>query len=284
MTIRCYYSVVRYVPDDLRDEAINIGVIVEPQGPEKGTTRICSFSANFSRAARLDQSLDRRTLDNILRSSIERLSTQVRTQTLQTLVERYSGGQVQLTGPRLSYTDNIQNELKQLKEKFVVELAPTRELGFTEPRLRQEVKDVLRHRLQSWRPDVVKFSGKGKKLVYAGKLAGHEFDFAFESAQWLNVFRCITFDVKGYAEKISETKVLAYDARDIKDAQRPIQVSSVLYPPKHHVNGNVPAIYEAEAILKREGIGTFDFSKEDDRNGLVTIAETRIREVPAPTR
>jgi hypothetical protein len=271
MPTRCYYSVVRYVPDDIREEGINIGVVLESQDAHSDEP-LHAFTRNFSRVVRLDSSLDRRELQQVLGALLARLKHHLKTARLCDLLPKYSGGPLRLTPPRLSITDNLANELKQLRALFVTDRASTRELGFTEPRLLQDVKTVIAGAVPAW-PEVVRFARRGQRLVYNGSRAEHEFDLAIHSNERVDVFRCISFDVKGYTEKIDAAKVLTYDARDFKDSS--IRVSSVLYPPQHYLNGHAAAFQEATAILQGDGIPTFDFSKEDDRKGLVSIVQSR---------
>jgi Protein of unknown function (DUF3037) len=115
------YSIVRFVPNEIRDESVNIGVILE----DRQQSRLYSaFALNFSRVAKLDGSLPRSTLERFLKSYIERLThyTLDGETSLTSLVEWYSAGKVQLTVPRSTILrTTAEDEMRSLQQLFLDE-------------------------------------------------------------------------------------------------------------------------------------------------------------------
>lgn len=283
MPTRCYYSVVRYVPDDLRDEAVNIGVLLEAQS--QPPRRFVVFANSSGRAASLDPTLERSTIEKLISTFKERLESHAQGDTLKHLVERYSGGRFQLTIPRLSVADDVGAELELLKRQFVLEDEHDRELGCTVSRLRQEIRQLLHQALHRIPDDVIQFKRRGRPLLYRGKTDEHEFDVVLKSPAHTDLVRCITFDVRGYSGRVDAAKVLVYDYDDIRAAKLSgVKVVSVLYPPERFVNGNVKAFETAEQILESKGIPTYDFSKKSDREGFIKIAKRRAQEAGVSLR
>ena len=279
----CHYSVIRYVPDDLRDESVNIGVIIQNDAENRC---LAEFSSNLVRASSIDPALERESVEQIVRLSERRLQELCKKHNLSEIVGFHSSGRIRLTQPRFCRADDVQDELKQLTESFIVSDSAQRVLGQTERRLVRNVKEDLKARISRLPERVISFRKKNSPILYEGKTGQHYFDIAFHSPFETDLIRCISFDVKADAEKVNEAKVLSFDARDIWEAHKDarVKVLAVVLPPQRIQNGNLAAFQLASRILDDSEIPTYDFSLQSGREGLAKVAQSRIAEASSPAR
>src|ERR1051325_8527808 len=113
MPQRGQYCVVRYVPDAIRNESVNIGVVVEA-GVNGGRSTECKFAESLTRAAKLDPSLKSISVERIIRGALEQIENECNAFTLADFLENYTGGKIQFTQPRVTILDDLKSELAQL--------------------------------------------------------------------------------------------------------------------------------------------------------------------------
>lgn len=274
--INCYYSVVRYVPDVVRDEGINIGVALEAGNNGHKSIKIL-FTEDYQRAARLDPHFTTRTLEKILSSSAQRITQQAAGGRLELsdLIANYSGGRIQFTEPRITAVDDPNTEIEDLYSRFVYEQRVEREHGKSDSTLKREVKDVFtKHGIDH---TYLKYGTYKEPILVQGQRAKYEFDLKLEVNGTLDLFRCISFDVDDYHAKVGAAKVLAYDSRDIREASPQVEIVSILQPPvRYTVEPKVEAFREARAILQHEGVRAFNFASNEDRGRLVKRVQQRV--------
>lgn len=274
--ISYYYSVVRYVPDVVRDEGINIGVALQARDNGHETVKLL-FTDNYRRAARLDPHFTSRTLEKILSSSARQITQQaaggrVR---LDDLIANYSGGRIQFTEPRITVVDDPAAEIEDLYSRFVYEQRSEREHGKGDSTLKREVRDVFtEHGIDH---TYLKYGTYKEPILMRGRRAKYEFDLKLEVNGTLDLFRCISFDVDDYQAKVGAAKVLAYDSRDIKEASPQAEIISILQPPTKDIGEpKEEAFGEARTILRHEGVEAFNFASSKDRRRLVKMVERHV--------
>jgi hypothetical protein len=264
-----YYSIIRYVPDIIRDECINIGVILET-GENGDRARHLLITDKFNRAAKIDPNLKNAVVERIIRNALAQIDRETGNMTLDDLVENYSASKVQFSLPRLTIADNLEQEIRELFTQFVVEEKEERHHGITEPILRKEVRGGLaQHGINGGR---VQFSTNKTPLLVRGKRATHSFDISVQVNSHHDYIRCISFDVDNYALKLDAAKVLVYDAKDVKEKYERADVISILYPPKTQRGKKPEEMFrEARTILKDEGVLAFNFDSPKDRKELLEV-------------
>ncbi len=264
-----YYSIVRYVPDVVRDEGVNIGVVLEAEGEGQRTKELL-FTKNYKRAALLDPYFTGRALDKILRSSIGQImkyagDTEL---DLNELAANYSGSRIQLTQPRITFADDPKKEVKDLYSQFVYEQEAEREHGKSDQTLKKEVRNIFsEHGINH---GSLKYSTPTNPLRVKGKRTTHGFDLSVDTDGHTDLFRCISFDVDDFYSKLDAAKVLTYDARDVREETPQVDIISVLYRPiRNPLQQKKEAFQESRDILQDEGIETFDFASMEDRDQLL---------------
>ncbi len=276
MLIKCYYSVVRYVPNSLRDESINLGVVLEAY-EEQPRQKLYRFVENYHRAAKIDPKLKGAMLERAIKPSLERVATEADNTnfTLSDIIANFAGGRVQLTQPRLAMTKNLEAELEKLYGRFVVEEKDERQHGISETSLKKDVRNVfVNHGIDARR---LEYGTPQRPLLVEGKKARHEFDFKVRVNGFFDLMRCISFDVEDYEAKVNAAKELVYEANDVKERREKANIISILQPPTRLVEEDrVSAFKDAREILRGEGVLAFDFASRQDRGKLLALVEEHI--------
>ena len=108
--IPCKYSVVKYVADDVRDEPINVGIIIQDKDNQHNN---CKFITRFSRIRTADEE------PAFLKSVIEKIKEENSKETkIDDLVIKYTG-KIRLSPPRVTLADDLHKEVKMLFDRFV---------------------------------------------------------------------------------------------------------------------------------------------------------------------
>lgn len=266
MPLTSYYSVVRYVPDIIRDEGINIGILLEA-GTNGDREFAYSFTESFQRAAKIDPHVKTTALEKIIRSAIEQIVIAAGDHTLEELATRHAGGKIQITQPRLTLAENIDAELQELFDQFVWEDRDERRQGVTEVKLRQRVVQALFH--GGIEETKVRVNKPTDPVEVRGKKFNHTFDMSVQANGHPDFIKCLSFDVEHHAEKIESAKALIFDNFDIKSQDESVGVYSILYPPKIRAAERHQSFLEARAILRDQSIPTFDFDVPEEQNRFI---------------
>jgi hypothetical protein len=156
--MQAIYAVIRYIPSILREEFVNVGVIlVCPEAAYQGVLALPSFNKDQRRLSALEN-----TDGHFVQHAITKLSNAATNRTFHELVGRDSAPEglltapglsnlqrsyhnnIQLTKPRTALTESPQATLEQLYRTFVAELeaeAPRRTI--TREKMRAEVTKVF---------------------------------------------------------------------------------------------------------------------------------------------
>lgn len=266
MSLTSYYSIVRYVPDVLRDEGINIGVILEAglNGDRQVAFR---FTESFQRAAKIDPFLSTQALERTIQSALDQILGRFSDSTLEQVAASHSGGKIQFTEPRLTLVDNLESEIAELYGQFVWDDAEHRHVGVGERTLRKDVAELLI--TSGINPDQFTVKTPTRPIRVKGRKFQHSFDVRVQLNGHPDYLRCISFDVDNHLEKLESTKALIFDARDVRDADSDAKVMSILYPPKTPERAHQESFGEAQAILKYQKIPAFNFDRPDDKEDFL---------------
>jgi hypothetical protein len=269
MSLTGYYSVVRYVPDIIRDEGVNIGVVLQV-GVEGESNVVYHFTENFQRAAKIDPDLTTNILERNVRHALDQIIEESESLELDQIITNHSGGKIQFTQPRLTLVEesNIKQEIRELYEQFVWEEIEARKIGVTETKLRQKVVAALRR--EGINGERVKVNRPSDPVRIKGRRFNHTFDMSIQLNGHPDFIRCLSFDVEHHESKLESAKALIFDATDIRANRDDVRVMSILYPPKtQHIAERMESFKEAQAILQDERIPAFNFEADSDWNALL---------------
>jgi len=264
MPLTSFYSIVRYVPNLIRDEGINIGVVLEI-GSNGRRTIAHQFTENFQRAAKIDPFIRTSVLERNVKNAVDQILGELDSLSLSRVIESHGGGKIQFTPPRLTLVDHdsIEQEISELYDQFVWEDREARHQGISDIKLRQKVVSTL-YRVDGLDPEKVKVNTKNQPVEVRGDRFNHKFDLSVQFNGRPDFVRLLSFDVEHHLEKLESAKALVFDASDIEAAKQHIGVYSVLYPPKSKVAARRESFLEAQAILRDREIPAFDFNDEQD--------------------
>jgi len=116
--MQCEFFLVRYVPDTVKNEFINIGVVLREAGrPETARVR---FTRDWSRVRCVDPEADTGMLEALENEVRERLSSGVIETTLmmKSLEDSFSN-MLQITEPKACLADSIPAEIEQLSRMYI---------------------------------------------------------------------------------------------------------------------------------------------------------------------
>lgn len=130
--IQCEFLLIRYVPDTVRNEYVNIGVMLQEAGrPETAQVR---FTRDWSRVRCIDPDADTEMLEAFEQELRERFSNSVseRAAMMKTLQDSFSNV-VQITDVKACLAESMPAELEQLSRMYV-ETRKEREMRRTKGR------------------------------------------------------------------------------------------------------------------------------------------------------
>jgi hypothetical protein len=134
----CEFFLVRYVPDVVKGEFVNIGVLLREAEQEKPAQ--VRFTRDWSRVRSIDASADVALLEDLEQEIALRLrngSTATEPKTLLTTFQDSLSNSVQITEPHASLAENLTTEMEQLMRMYVEPLAQSRSQSRSEPRGRR---------------------------------------------------------------------------------------------------------------------------------------------------
>ena len=251
MTIS-HYAVVRYLPDPLREEFINIGVVVISE--ESGIAQ-CRFTSDWHHK----YSINRDHVD-FLKEFAEDLShaltpqgdlfSQEHARLDKTRLEWLAGNwmhAIQFSEVRASVTDDPAAILDQLYTQFVArrpdEVRRERRKTDILTRTQGEMKSVLRERFDDRAPSVT------QRAQIKGQLDIHSCDLAvWNGRPWIGL-NALTFRSARSTEVRQDMSLSAWAVKDVHAAYQDISMAVVLIREDESRN-----MYErAESLLKGAG-------------------------------
>jgi hypothetical protein len=112
----CEFFLFRYVPDVVKGEFINIGVLIRPVNDSHRPS--LRFTCDWSRVQALDHDADTALLEAFGTEISERLKTESADTLLEGLLESLSNS-IQIAGPQACLVDTMEAELDRLMLLFV---------------------------------------------------------------------------------------------------------------------------------------------------------------------
>ncbi len=252
-TMQASYAVIRYMPSILREEFVNVGVIlVCPAATFQRVLALPSFSKEQRRLGALEN-VD----GHFLQHAISKLSDAAKNRTFHELVGRNAAPEglltatglnylqqsyhnnIQLTKPRTALTENPQETLEELFRMFVAEPeVETHRRTITREKMRAEVTKVFnRYELFSKYPNRVMekaqpVPGTTKVDIYYQNGVAHFYQIIpfvdpGRAAAAASSYRMLASDVRSYEDEFAEAQfsVFGYDgvpreqAREMNDVK-----------------------------------------------------------------
>ena len=239
----CRYIVVRFVPNVVRDEPLNIGVIL--QCPEKEFIT-AKFATKFTRVAKLYPDVDL----NLLRSFADDMTDRIEAFThgkqlalgelpreepvplsspafLDFLFEEY-GGRLQFTKPQPTLAEDLEAEISSLFGIFV-ELPSERErrkvkrAPVTHPMVRRRVREVFEE------AKVMDYLQRGVRVK--GKRWEYDFDFAYVNRH-KGLIQSVAFDLVSPEDKRDRAFSIGGMIDDVIREREFEQFAFILQPPE----------------------------------------------------
>lgn len=116
--IQCEFFLIRYVPDVVKGEFTNIGVLVREPG--RDSTAAVRFTRDWSRVRCMDADADIGLLEALEGEIVERLRNAANdTKPVMQVLEDTLSNSIQITEPRAALAESLSAELEQLMRMYV---------------------------------------------------------------------------------------------------------------------------------------------------------------------
>jgi hypothetical protein len=118
--IQCEFFLIRYVPDVVKGEFTNIGVVLREAAPSRDVGAVVRFTRDWSRVRCMDADADIGLLESLEGEIADRLRLgPADTKAVLPLLEDTLSNSVQITEARASLAENMTAELEQLMRMYV---------------------------------------------------------------------------------------------------------------------------------------------------------------------
>ncbi len=136
----CEFSLIRYVPDAVKNEFVNIGVVLRGQGEQPGVE--VRFTRDWSRVRCFDPDADTAMLEALESEMLERLGAGgAPAESMRRAMEESFSNAVQVTEPKACLAESLPMQMDQLMQLYVEKQRRRRE---TQRTGRQAVLGKLR--------------------------------------------------------------------------------------------------------------------------------------------
>jgi hypothetical protein len=250
-----HYSIVRFVPDPLREEAINLGVMLvsadgkyaDYQFLHRYKTRIASMAPDF------DQQLVEAVYSDLAdalqgrgwQPELAHLGRTISGEWLDELSNRFMN-QIQFSSPRACIPSDPDETLQQLFRRFVRGgrriMPPTQIIDRIEIRHRCEtlLRDWVRQPSRVARPVIVK-----------GATASHSFDLGLKNGVVTAALHALSFQVPSTLDTVLHRDHIAAAAYDIHRSRSDFPVYAVFAPQRHDTDG---LLEESRQMLMEQSV------------------------------
>jgi hypothetical protein len=217
MTMPSYYSVIQYVPDLVKDERINIGVVAFDE-----RCAVTYFIENWSRVRQFGGNVA--SLRNLAKHIGELTPA-----TLKTVMDSWQES-IRFTKPAASLLNPDSLLIDVAKRCLIDPEQPVKEY-----RNRQQAVAVMKEKLSgAFEQEIGK---AGKKLLRTdyhvhGRLDKHEFDVAAVNGQPFFVADSLSFEIPENKDLVKLVHSVAWDIDDIKHDLPDFPLAIVALPPK----------------------------------------------------
>jgi hypothetical protein len=235
--LTCYFSVMRYVPDVVRDESINVGVVLfEPKAhllfmrPLTGLSHVQKFDPNTDREWLKEYLATFQRVCGRVSGKLPAAAGNVGDWTtagdpLQTLHQQ-SANVIQFTAPRTVLTENPQAEVESLYVRYVEPRKAPKKDYLHDPQLRRHIKELFtQHHLLA----------EGRvQTDYAAEVRGDVITFPlyYQNGR-LNLIEPISFAVENQGEKQDEVRRLIYKKFVLRESpqHKNVHLLVIAHPP-----------------------------------------------------
>ena len=267
-----YYSVIRVVPHPVRDEAVNLGVVIVNEAGDYADYRLTGAYKVKLRSIAPDY--DTSLVSVFLKDFTSRFAKTATTQpldqvgayaptkeTLDELANQFAY-QVRFTTPRAYVTDNPKTALDDLFREFVAPLRHAAKQVVDRLKIRLGVKRTLTglgvpKDLVVQNPEL---QGRhGKNTLDLGVRAG-------ENAHLTLALEPISFSIPSQDDVIRERDHLTWVAYDVGAGQNGVTIGAVVSEP---LRSNQDIYDQALATFRDLGISTVQFDRLDDLRNLL---------------
>jgi len=261
MTKVFQYSIVRYVPDVIRDEAVNVGVLVRAAEGQRFAFKFLPRSATVRKLwPGADQALVR-NFERQLTSCSEKdeplgRAGRVKDSEFFDKARSEFNGNLQLTPPRAATGENIEQVLKRAYQTSVAEPGlGTRPINYqmiAPYRLRQRLWTAFQKR------DLLRPGRVTKELVLQGKHAPWTFDLGYENGA-LHVVASLALNAPTAEANLGRALVLKGMLEEVRSTQKG-GVKGIAVVEGLGNNSSPKGSNEAGEILTDAKIATYLFS------------------------
>lgn len=218
-----HYSVARFVPDPLKGEFLNVGIVA-------GSDETSEWSVQTqydSRARRFAEKSDDYLLPAVV-AQLERLARQADTVSglmddcgpssgedelflprLKALAEQ-SRNVLQFTPPMPYWAESLDQAIESLCDLFIVQPPPSKAQGVTKRTLVSAVRRVIRSR-----PDSASHVMESSVLKASGSTA--KIDFAFYNGKVAQLTQCYSFQVQDSQAVLNDAKAWAWTMKNLRE-------------------------------------------------------------------
>jgi len=238
------YTVSRFVPDPIRNEPVNIGVIVVDA--ETGRTAH-KFMYNLRALRPRCPGADLKSLEEMV-GSFEVLDMPGGADDLERLARRHTNS-LQFTPPRAVAAPTLEDSLQHAFEAYIENGTPREKTTRQKTLLLKKIDAAL--------------SGGGigvgaveKRPMFAGRRGRFTPDRGVFGDEWTLALHAISFGAKtttGVASALSAAKVLAVDFEDARVKNDALECTVVAEPPRDGARGGIESYKQAEGHLKDRG-------------------------------
>ncbi len=145
--VPCEFSLIRYVPDVVKGEFVNIGVLLREAGADKLETRI-KFTRDWSRVRCMDADADTGLLEALEGEIGQRLRTRTSARdpkSVMEVLEDSLSNSVQMTEPRATLAENMTAGMEELMRLYV---EPLRVVRLRKQSSRAQIQTSMRNEFE----------------------------------------------------------------------------------------------------------------------------------------
>ena len=246
---RCEFSLIRYVPDPVKNEFVNIGVLLRSEEARAAVR----FTRDWSRVRCIDPDADTSMLEALEAEIGRRLAADARAGVAS--LEDALSNAVQLTETKACLAESFATELESLMELYVLTAKRRRESrrtgrGALQARMRSEFERAGVWELMQRRISAARYTRPGDPL---------RIDCGYRPNGVVRMFQAVSL-----AGDVEAAKVLAFSAGDLADGVARVE----------HATLELTAIIEPLREAAAEGV---EEERASYRFGVETMERAHIR-------
>lgn len=258
-----YYSIVQYVPDDVLNERINIGVLV--YGAGRTLTHFLNTWSRVRDFAPIDVVAELR--------EFSRAAKRMNEEAIRRAADRWTNG-IQITAPAGSLLSD-EALLYDAASRFLVDPPQAAQRGY---KVKSDVAKLARKRVREALID--RFGGKGQILLkgddyaIAGDYAPHPFDLTVANGHPYFAVQAVSFQVPDFKKIDTAVSAAAWAIKDVLRASPKFPMAVAVAEPK--TIANQPSFEQAKRAFDDMGVPMIPEDQLDTWSHKITA------DIPAP--